>query len=308
MRDQQQKVRQVAASEIASHLHAVERLAAFVRDHGSATVERGLERIRKAMLPTVDPSTFPTSPFHLMEAGRSETAWTFWLASVLAGKAGPLCARLLWRAVCRSVVASRSNPEPHETYGAAELATLRDWSAMLDRDVRLRVRREVHDPELGDARLRVAGRVDIVVETSAHFVVIENKVKSGWNDGLISQAEKYRRFGLKHARALSKTLALVVLTKSETFEMGEATRDYVNITYASLGSALRHELLHAVQDGTAELFISLWPALFTVTAIERELVGIDLQRIAGGVGDSWRSMSHVNRALEYLEKGRLHGD
>lgn len=275
---------------------AVENVASVTRTHGQVSVEDGLAKIAAEMLAPVDPSSIGWNAFRAFEVERSETAWTKWLAALLSPENGAALSRLAWRSVCDAVLTQRCDPEVCVDEERDVLADAAVWrhareQTLVDGSVEREVTDENH------------GRPDIVIDAPGLFVVLENKLDAGWHDGDEPQPVQYREFGLKH-RAAGQRLGLVLLTKREEFKLEAHCADYVRILYRDVARALRRNLRQALAaDASPAALLMLWPALITVTAIEHELLGIDIQHsVAAARSRSWRAMSDLNHILSYLHE------
>jgi hypothetical protein len=291
------RMREPDPERVARLERAVHAIATTTREHGEASVRTALAAIAASMIAPVDPSAVTWNAFRMFEVEEAETAWTKWNAALLSPENGAALSRLVWRSFCEAVLEQHDAVTDGGPRGAGVFATAQDWETA--RDVPLppgSVDREVSDPELG--------RPDIVIETPALLVVLENKLDAGWHDGEQTQAAKYRRFGVKYRR--ERKLGLVLLTKRDDFEMGADGTDYVRVLYRDLARALRRNLGRVLEvDSSPSTMLSLWPALMTVAAIEQDLLGFDIQgAVANAASRSWRAMSGLNEIVDHLHEER----
>ena len=274
---------------------AIDDVATVTRTHGQTSVERSLAAIRAALLTPVDPSALDWSAFRFFEVADREIYWTRWFASILSPTSGAT-SKLVWNAICNSIVEQNTEPTICDEVARGSLATLENWRAAAhDSEPLLNVEREVHDPDLGDSIAKQSGFVDIAVQAPTMFVVIENKLDASWHDGQTKQAKKYRTFGLKHLESTRK-LGLVVLTKQRDFPLDEFCTDYVRVSYWDLARHLRRGLQRQHADTSS---IVWWPALLTIAAIEKDVYGLDIGRVADSAR-SWRALNRCNELADYL--------
>lgn len=284
----------LAPDRVARTTDTLASLAAFTRDHGTRAVEAARAAITAHLLRPVDPSELDWDVFGMFEVEDSETDWTLWLAGTLRPESGAALAALTWGALCDAIVDAAREPVPSAP--TDELATLADWRAAAGAPPKPGgVERERAHAEFG--------RPDLVIDAPGMFVVVENKLDAGWHDSDEPQAVRYRKFGLRHRR-VGQRLGLVVLVKRDTCELDDRCRDYVRVTYRNLARALRRRLRDALPaDAPAAMLLALWPALLTVAAIERHLLGIDLARWRDAAA-SWRALQPLNALRAYLETTR----
>jgi hypothetical protein len=280
---------------------AVEEIASVTQHHGEASVEKALATIRGAMIKPLDPSALTWNAFRFFEIVDREVYWTKWLASMISPDNGRALSRLVWRAICDSVVEQGCEPAIYNECERDVLATLDDWAAEHDQLPYKAVGREVHDPDLGEAGESRAGRVDIAIAAANMFVVIENKIDAWWHDGEIKQAALYRKFGLKRLKNGQK-LGLVLLTKDPDFTLEQFCKDYVRITYWDLARNLRRGLRRLAVDASSAEW---WPALLTIAAIEQDLCGLDINGILTKP-TSWRVLEHATKIADYLREPEEH--
>lgn len=278
---------------------AIDEVARTTRAYGEASVASAHATIREALIQPVDPSALTWNAFQFFEVTDREIYWTKWLASVLSPENSEMLSQLVWRALC-DTVQQGSEPEVCDEREHGVLAALDDWSTVRAPLGHGAVAREVHDPALGEAGVAEAGRVDIAIETSNMYVVIENKLDASWHDGDIEQAVKYREFGLKRLKGRQK-LGLVLLTKDPDFTLEAFCRDYVRITYWDLARNLRRGLRQSPRDVSSP---ELWPVLLTIAAIEQDLYGLDIE--AAFRARSWRALEHASEIADYLRDTEEH--
>ncbi len=279
---------------------AVTLVAEAARTHGAKAVAEGIPQIRAAMLTPVDPSSLRWTVHELLEVEDSEPSWTKWLAGILKPESGVRLSALVWRSLVDAVVAQGRDPQPRECEHGV-LADLAFWRGEANRALPFgSVDREVPDPDLG--------RPDILIDAPGLYVVLENKLEEGWHDGPEPQAVRYRRFGLKY-RAAGKRLGLVVLTNRDDFGLDPEFADYVRIDYRALGQALRRSLraefdhLGKCLEHSLEVVLEAWPAIITVGAIERNLLGFDIRGLVyGSETASWHALEKVSQILQYLRE------
>lgn len=273
---------------------ALDQLAALTRDHGALAVEAARTAIDRRLLRPVDPSELAWDVFRMFEVEDSETAWTLWLASLLRPEPehGVALAALVWGALCDAIVATAVEPTP--SAASDELATLADWRAAAGAP-----------PGPGGVERERAhqdyGRPDIMIDAPGLFVVLENKLDAGWHDSDEPQAVRYRKLGLaRRERGRGQRLGLVVLVKPDDFELDDRCRDYVRVTYRAVAQALRRRLRRALPpDASVQAVLALCPALVTVAAIERDLLGLDVARWRRAPG-TWQVLQPLNELLAHL--------
>jgi hypothetical protein len=276
-------------------LAALSRVAKVTRREGERIAAAVLGEIDDAMLTPVDPSDIAWNVFRLFELEDSEPAWTLWLAAALNPENGADLSHLMWRAVCDAVC--RQAVPPAACSPDDRIATLDEWKAARDEALsRGAVAREkAHD---------LYGRIDVAIDGPGLYVMLENKLYEDWHDGDGEpQAVRYRKFGLQ-LRSASQSLGLVLLTAADDFELDDRCRDYVRIHYRDLAIALRLQLRAALSaSASAKQVMAFWPALLTVAAIERVLLGLNVSRLRK-LKASWQSLRELQELRRYLLRTR----
>lgn len=241
---------------------AIATTAALVRSRApelviEARAAQECER-EQARIDPVDPDALEWDPFELFGNQSREPAWTQWLAACLRAEHGSALAKLMWRSICDAVVRADHPVDVDDV-----VATVADWQHVRDAPP-VRVLDEVGDPE---------GRPDTIVYTERFVLVLENKLYARWHDrsdGL--QATSYEALGRRRAHAARTNVALVLLTCREKMP---APPPWIVITYERLAVLLRVHLREALSAGSSAIELArLLPALVTVRAIERHLVGV----------------------------------
>jgi hypothetical protein len=146
------------------------------------------------------------------------------------------------------------------------------------------------------------GIVDLLIETPDSVTVLENKLWEDWHDWSDEsrQADRYRAIATQLATQRKKVSRLLLLSAREDLEYVEALspnelqvpRDYVWISYTHLARALRWEIRE--KSIASERILEFWPALLTVNAIERCILGL---RKVPPEKAGWRDLSQLTRAL-----------
>lgn len=288
--------REAEPSRRANLRAALGQVSRATQHHSKGTVRELLEMIEGMMLRPVDPSEIPCNVFRMFEISGSEVAWTKWLAAMLSPEQGSQLSALVWRSLCDAIAEQELEPCPIDR--REELASRATWRKLRDAPPeRGHVKRERHHVR--------HGRTDIEVRTPKIFLILENKLDAGWHDSDGGrQLVRYRKIGITGC-VQSQRLGLVVLTKNPKLELGKRCEDWLKITYRDLARALRGNLREALGRGaSAPRLLDLWPALLTVTAIEQDLLGLDIaQRRDTNSRQPWLSITPLVEVISHLRTG-----
>ncbi len=279
---------------------AVIEVAETLRAEGEALRNRLEAEIKELLLP-IDPLHFSWSSFGAFGHEEEEPRWTKWMAALLR-RARHRCpaGTLAWKAFCNAVERQVLATAPEATADTRGLlAGAEDWRGAAGESI-AGVERETGEKELG--------YVDLIASTQSLLAVVEFKVRAHWHDWGAKEAElqavRYRRIGLLR-RSPQQKLGLVLVSALEdlsTYQVTDHTDDYVMIGWQDIAIEMRRLLGPMLHESISPAgLLQLWPAIETISAIERHLIGLEHPLPQRQGISSWIDLSQARELLSHLQ-------
>lgn len=277
---------------MASYVGACERVAAIVRDHALSSVSELSRRYEQLRLPSPDPLEIAWDPFAMFDSATDERAWTEWLGSLL--QSSSRSREAVWDALLDVVLAQVVSDDAINGMERERLvAAIRGAH-----DVR-KLKVTVEAPTMD------GGFLDLIIDTPGLVVGIENKLWEGWHDRENNpQDSSYRRWILATSGGVPSIAVFL-----SAYEAGEAIRraGWCFTCWGDVALALRRRL-RALWSGTPPtepgVAIELAPALCTVAAIERHLLGLRAPAPAGLMSPV-KSLDDLSNLIRHLERAHV---
>jgi hypothetical protein len=269
-----------------AQLRACEHVAEVVRVHGGKAASDLRERLPSLMLPGRDPLQIDWNPLRMLDRQQDEPAWTRWLGNLFRL---PKVGAVAWSCLC-DVVASAV--EAQVPCSDENIANASDWRAL----GKLALRPLDVETERATAD---GGSIDIAVTVGNFFLVIENKLWSGWHDRPNNpQDECYEREARSCARG--RKVGLVFLSVYEADQGVRRRPGWAFVTWAGVAQTLRRRLRETATTAglTAD---EVAPLLLTVSAIERELLGFWVDADERETESQWLHLDRLARMARHLE-------